>query len=159
VLRAQVPSVRALAGALGVPLARTRDPQALGTLTLTSGWTFADGALAFESLQAHLDDTTLSGRVAYRRAAGAPLLELDLRGDHVNLDRYVSAEAKPSGAAGFSIEELRALPIAGTLVLDQARLSGSELNQVRLEMGSSANVGLGNTDVARRSGRAQRWAP
>ena len=68
------------------------------------------------------------------------MLELDLRGDHVNLDRYLSAGAEPSSRPEFTIAELRALPVKGAISFDEARFSGTQMKQVRLEVGSRADM-------------------
>jgi len=141
-LSARVASVRRLAEVFGVHVPRTRDPEALGSFALMSDWAFEGGTLELDSLNAHLDDTAISGRIVYRRVPSVPLLEIDLHGDRVNLDRYSSAQANLSGRSEMTLAELRALPIQGTLALDEMQLGGTEMHQIRLEMGSLERVGL-----------------
>lgn len=140
-LSAHVASVRDLAERLGLQLPRTRDPDVFAALSLTSGWVLAGGTLDIESLRAHLDETTIAGRIALTGAAGTPRIALDLRGDHVDLDRYSPPQSNRSGRSELSIGELRALPIEGTVSFDEARLANTDMKQVKLEMGSLARIG------------------
>lgn len=131
-LAATVPSLRELAHTLGLALPATDDPAALAALSLSGSWRYRDGALAVEALAARLDATTLTGWIA--RSGGAkPLWTFALRADQVDFGRYLtrSRSRKP---LVLPVSELQALHAQGTLRLDRARIDGTTLKNVRLQV-------------------------
>jgi AsmA protein len=152
-LTAAVPSVRQLAGALGIGLPALADPATLGALSLAATWRYRDGALEAAPLTARLDATTLTGRIDWsppatvaaggagsqgpRAAARVPPGSGDwtfaLRADQVDFGRYLtrSPARKP---LELPVSALRALHAQGTLELARARIDGTTLQDVRLQV-------------------------
>lgn len=146
-LTAAVPSLRGLARTLGVGMPEVEDPAALGALQLSCTWSYRDGALAVEPLTAHLDSTTITGWVKYSgsRSAPAPASAVAstrapgyawtfaLRADQVDFARYLT-QAKEQKPLELPVSALRALRARGTLELERARIDGTTLKDVRLQV-------------------------
>jgi AsmA protein len=131
-LRMQTASLRALLDGLGAEVPRTRDAGAIGAASLTATWQVDAGAVRVQPLSIRLDDTALTGQLA--RAGEVPMWTFELRGDRIDLDRYL----EPDDAEGKPFElptaALKAANVRGTLRFDTARLAGVDAKDVILRV-------------------------
>jgi AsmA protein len=124
---------RALLTAVGIEAPKTTDPAAFTRLQFDGGWKFADGALALDPLKLTLDDTHFSG--AFHRGAGEdPLGEFALRGDALDLSRYIPPTDPDSEPFVLPTAMLKALRFRGVLELEQARLDDVVMKGVTLRL-------------------------
>ena len=131
-LAADVPSLRALAQSLGIGLPAVADPAAFGKLTLAGSWQYRNGALRIAPLAAGLDATVLKGWIA-RSAGPRSTWTFALRADQVDFSRYLT-QARQSQPLALPVSALRALHARGTLELDRARIDGTTLKDVLLQV-------------------------
>ena len=131
-LTAAVPSLRGLARTLGIGLPDLADPAALRALSLSGSWRYRDGTLEVKPLAAKLDSTTVSGWAAHS-ARPRPLWTFALRADHVDFGRYLTRDKEPRPPE-LPVTALRALPAQGTLELGSARIDGTTLKDMRLQV-------------------------
>ena len=142
-------SPRALLERLGRDVPPTADPTALQTATLSADMTLGANRAEFATLQARLDDSTVTGRVEVTDFAD-PHFAFELDMDRIDLDRYLppssEAPAAPGGEdQGFDTAALAGLNLAG-------RLGAAELRVSSLTMaGFSTDI-----DFAEGIGRIQR---
>lgn len=132
-LAIESPSLRALLAALGIEAPATRDAQALGPLSVQSSWQLANAALTVEPLHVRLDGTNLEGRLQ-AQLAEPRAAEFALRGDSLDLTRYLEPEDAKGEPFELHAEALRALPVRGELRLERAQLAELRLKGVRLEL-------------------------
>ena len=132
-LSAQVPSLRNLITALGVEAPLPQDRGTLGPVTLTGRWAFDDGALALKPVEVRVDATTFSGWIE-RSAAARPVWSFELRGDHIDLSRYVATATANRKPFELPVDALRALRAQGSLVFDRAQLAGAQMKDVGLRL-------------------------
>lgn len=133
---AAAPSLRRLARALGIDMPALESPSALGALSLSGSWSYRDGALAVEPLTVRLDATTITGSAGWQPAPGPHahgVWTFALRADQVDLDRYLT-RPQPQKPLALPVSALRALHARGTLELDRARIGGTTLDDVRLQV-------------------------
>jgi AsmA protein len=131
-LAADVPSLRALAQSLGIGLPAVADPAAFGKLTLAGSWQYRNGALTVAPLAAGLDATVLKGWIA-RSAGPRSTWTFALRADQVDFSRYLT-QARQSKPLELPVSALRAVHARGTLELDRARIDGTTLKDVLLQV-------------------------
>jgi len=132
-LAAQVPSLRNLITAFGVEAPLPQDRGTLGPVTLTGTWAFDDGALALKPVEVRVDATTFAGWIE-RSAAAQPVWSFELRGDHIDLGRYVQTETANRKPFELPVDALRALRAQGSVVFDRAQLAGAQMKDVRLRL-------------------------
>lgn len=127
-LTAAMPSLRELARALGVDMPEVEDPAALRALRLSGSWSYRNGALAIQPLTARLDSTTLTGWVKYGKS-----WTFAVHADQIDFGRYLTRtrEQKP---LELPVSALRALHARGTVELERARINGTTLEDVRLQV-------------------------
>jgi hypothetical protein len=130
-VKGAVPSVRALARALGFALPVPKDPDTLAGLSVSAGWSYREGAVHVGPLAAKLDSTTITGWVAY---APVNAWTFALRADHIDFSRYLTQPAKQQEPLALPQSKLRALHAQGTLELAHAQIDGTELQDVRLQV-------------------------
>jgi AsmA protein len=140
-LSATVPSLRQLAGTLGIALPVLADPATLAQLSLSGRWTYRAGAFEVSPLIAKLDATTITGWISRApvRTGTAPNSpsgsdwNFALRADSVDFGRYLthSRQQKP---LALPVAALRALHAHGTLAVARARIDGTILEDVRLQV-------------------------
>ncbi len=131
-LSAAVSSLRKLTGTLGIGMPAVKDPAALAALSLSAGWSYRHGALEVKPLTARLDSTTLSGWMA--RSGGAqPLWTFALEANDVDFDRYLT-RSKTQKPPRLPVSALRALHAEGTIEVARARIAGTTLKDVRLQV-------------------------
>jgi AsmA protein len=102
--------VRAFLEGTGQPVPATADATALTQVELVSTLKGNRNALALEDLSIKLDGSTLTGRVAVDDIA-AQAVRLTLKGDTLNLDRYLPADSEAA---------------KGTAAARQAEVQGSQ---------------------------------
>ena len=131
-LSAAVSSLRELTGALGIGMPAVEDPAALAALSLSGSWSYRRGALEVKPLTARLDSTTLTGWVA--RSGGAkPLWRFALEANEVDFGRYLT-RSKARKPLRLPVSALRALHAEGTIEIARARIAGTRLKDVRLQV-------------------------
>jgi AsmA protein len=124
---------KALLGSLGVEAPKTSDPQALTQVQLAADWRFDAGALAVEPVAFTLDDTRFTGK--FHRGAGEdPLGEFALRGDSLNITRYIPPTDPASEPFVLPTADLRALRFRGVIELEQATYDDIEMKGVTLRL-------------------------
>jgi AsmA protein len=131
-LDAAVPSLRELIGTLGIDMTPPRDPSALGALSLSGRWSYRDGALAVNPLALKLDQTALSGWVTRSAGPGSPWT-FALRADDIDLGRYLTG-SKPQKPLELPVQALQSLHAQGTVELGRARIDGTVMKDLRLQV-------------------------
>lgn len=139
-------SLRPWLGRMGVTL-DTRNPGAFSDVALTSPIEGDAEEIRFSQLSLVLDDTTLTGDLA--AAFDATSLDFDLKGDTLNVDRYLPAKA--SGQAGLGVMRralaqqqtlvprplLATLDLNGVLALETLTLGGLTFDKPQLQLEGS----------------------
>ena len=124
---------RALLASVGIAAPRTTDPKALSVVALKGAWKFDGGAVAFEPFTLRLDDSRFTG--AFRRAAGDdPVASLELRGDALDLARYVPPPDPDSEPFTLPTAMLKALKFRGTVALGEATFEDTKMKSVTLRL-------------------------
>ena len=124
---------RALLGAAGIDAPKTTDPSALGKVMLKVTWEFDDGAVGIDPLALDVDDTHFTGN--FRRGAGAdPIGEFALRGDSLDIARYIPPPDPASEPFVLPTATLKALKFRGTLELEEATLDDIVMKGVTLRL-------------------------
>lgn len=131
-LDADVPSLRELIRTLGISIPRPSDPSALGALSLSGRWSYRGGELAVNPLAVKLDATTLSGWVT-RSAGPASLWTFALRADDVDFGRYLT-QSKRQKPLELPVHALQSLHAQGTVELTRARIDGTVVKDLRLQV-------------------------
>jgi AsmA protein len=125
--------VRALLAAVGISPPKTTDPAALTRLQLDTTWKLDGGAIALDPLKLTLDDTHFSGN--FHRGGGEdPLGEFALRGDALDLSRYIPPADPNSEPFVLPTAMLKALKFRGVFELEQARLDDVLMKGVTLRL-------------------------
>ncbi len=125
--------LRALMTSVGIEAPKTTDPKALTQLQLDSAWKFDAGALAIDPLKVTLDDTHFTGN--FRRGAGEdPLGEFALRGDTLNISRYIPPADPASEPFVLPTAMLESLKFRGVLELEQATMDDIVMKGVTLRL-------------------------
>jgi AsmA protein len=139
---------RDLLRALRVEAPQTRDPKTLHRFA-ARGELFYSGprGVRLDSLKVTLDETRLEGRLAVTDVERGAL-RFDLRGDALDVDRYLGRKQKAPAAAGrpgaqrrvaAPLRALRQLDVRGHASLDRLRIAGVDLQDV--DVGLRANDG------------------
>jgi AsmA protein len=124
---------RALLASAGVTVPKTTDPAALGKLQFAASWKFDGGAIAVDPFKLTLDDTHFTG--SFRRGAGdAPVGEFALRGDAIDLARYIPPTDPNSEPFVLPTADLKALKFAGVIEFEQATLDDIAMKGVILRL-------------------------
>ncbi len=125
--------VRALLTAMGVAAPKTTDPKALTRVAVKTGWRLTDGAVAIDPLAVTLDDTHFTGN--FQRGAGDdPVGEFALRGDRLDVARYVPPTDPNSAPFVLPTATLRALKFRGVVELEQATYQDTVMKGVTLRL-------------------------
>lgn len=124
---------KALLGAVGMEAPKTTDPKALTQVQLAADWRFDAGAVGIEPVTLQLDDTRFTGN--FHRGAGEdPLGEFELRGDSLNISRYIPPSDPASEPFVLPTADLRALKFRGVIQLEQATYDDIEMKGVTLRL-------------------------
>jgi AsmA protein len=130
-------SLRKLLAALGVATPLPLDEKTLGTFAFKSEWTYEDGQIDVKPVELQVDETRFAGEFA-RTGVVEPVWTVNLRGDRIDLGRYVKLEDESEEPFELPIEALRALRVQGEVTFDEARLATAEMKGVRLRLGLEA---------------------
>jgi hypothetical protein len=131
-LKIQTTSLRALLAALAVGGPRPLDEKALGALTLNTQWAVRDGAFAAKPIRLQLDATTFEGEMT-RPAGTDAILNFQLNGDRIALDRYVRLEDTNSEPFELTAA-LKALRVAGVLSFSEALIADAKVKNARIRL-------------------------
>jgi AsmA protein len=131
-VRLEAASLRELLDGLGATVPRTRDAKAFGAVNLTATWRTQAGALRVQPMSVRLDDTSLTGELA-RGGEKAPWT-FDLRGDRIDLDRYLEPDDVEGKPFELPTAALKAANVRGTLRFDTARVAGVDAKDVILRV-------------------------
>ena len=124
---------RALAASVGIEAPKTTDPAALGKVRFKGGWAFDRGAIALNPLALTLDETHFTGDFL-RGAEVDPVGVFALRGDALNLSRYLPPPDPDSEPFVLPTAELRALKFRGVLELERATYDDIVMKGVTLRL-------------------------
>ncbi|RMF94536.1 MAG: AsmA family protein [Gammaproteobacteria bacterium] len=131
-------SPRKLMKALGTVPPVTADPQALTRLEGKGRWRLGEQRWDLQGLELQLDDTRISGTAAVVDFS-KPRYRFAVRGDRLDLDRYLAPESEAGGGKGkgkerarkadeqLPREALRKLILDGELQLGELKVSGAKL--------------------------------
>jgi AsmA protein len=123
----------ALLRAVGIEAPKTTDPKALGKVGFGATWAFDDGAIRVDPLTLILDDTRFTGN--FRRGGGdKPIGEFALRGDTLNISRYIPPPDPASEPFVLPTAMLKALLFRGTVELEHATLDDIDMKGVTLRL-------------------------
>ena len=124
---------RALLAAVGVEAPKTTDAKALGKLKFAANWQLDAGAVAVEPFTLALDETQFTGH--FRRAAGDdPVGEFALRGDTLDIARYIPPPDPNSEPFVLPTAMLKQLRFRGVVELEQATLDDVSMKGVTLRL-------------------------
>jgi AsmA protein len=124
---------RALLASIGIDPPGTADPKALGAVQLETSWSFEGGAIGLDPLALTVDETHLTG--TFRRAAGEdPLGEFSLRGDSIDLARYIPPSDPASEPFVLPTAMLKSLKFRGAVEFERATLDDTEMKGVKLRL-------------------------
>ena len=124
---------RALLAAVGVAAPKTTDATALGKLQFSANWQLDAGAVAIEPFELTLDDTRFTGH--FRRAAGDDAVgEFALRGDSLDIARYIPPPDPASEPFVLPTAALKQLRFRGVVELEQATLGEVSMKGVTLRL-------------------------
>lgn len=87
-----------------------------------------------DNLRVILDDSRITGTVSVR-GFEKPAVRFDLQADTIDADRYLPADGegnRPTTPVAASVEAMRALDIAGEMRVQQLKLKGAVMEDVRL---------------------------
>jgi len=124
---------RALLASVGVAAPKTTDAQALGKLRFAGSWTFDGGAIGIDPFTLVLDDTHFSGSL-HRPAGANPVGEFELRGDVLDISRYIPPTDPASEPFVLPTAMLKALMFRGSVELEHATLDDIDMKGVTLRL-------------------------
>jgi len=125
--------LRALLNSVGIAPPKTTDAQALGKVRFAGSWIYDAGAIGIDPFTFALDDTHFSG--SFHRSAGAnPVGEFALRGDELNLSRYIPPPDPASEPFVLPTAALKALMFRGSVELERATLDDIDMKGVTLRL-------------------------
>jgi len=117
----------------GIAAPKTTDPKALGQVRLSATWKFDAGAIGIEPVAFTLDDTNFTGK--FHRGAGESALgEFELRGDALNITRYIPPSDPESEPFVLPTADLRAMKFRGVIELERATYDDIEMKGVTLRL-------------------------
>ncbi len=124
---------RALLASVGTALPKTTDPMALGKMKAATTLSFDAGAISLESLTLDVDETHFAGN--FRRGAGdAAVGEFALKGDYLDIARYLPPPDPASEPFVLPTALLAALKLRGSIELERATLDDVEMKGVTLRL-------------------------
>jgi len=125
--------LRALLESMGIAAPKTTDPKALGQVALAATWRFKGGAMLVDPVALTLDDTRFTGK--FERGSGEdPVGDFTLRGDAINIGRYVPPTDPASEPFVLPTAALKALKFRGVLELEQATYDDVVMKGVTLRL-------------------------
>jgi AsmA protein len=125
--------LRELLTSVGVAAPKTTDDQAMRKLQFKADWRFDAGAIALEPLALTLDDTHFNG--FFRRGAGEHAVgEFELKGDRLDVARYIPPTDPNSPPFVLPTAMLKLLQFRGNVQLEQATLDDISMKGVTLRL-------------------------
>lgn len=124
---------RELLRSVGIEAPKTTDAKAFGRVSFKASWLFDSGAIGIEPLSFTLDDTHFTGN--FHRAAGEdPVGDFALRGDALNISRYIPPTDPASEPFVLPTAMLKSLKFRGVVELEQATLDDVVMKGVTLRL-------------------------
>jgi AsmA protein len=123
----------ALLASIGVEAPKTTDPRALGQVELDASWRLEGGAVQLEPLSLTVDDSHFTGNFR-RDAGGDPVGEFTLRGDRLDIARYIPPTDPASEPFVLPTAALRALKFRGLLELEEVTYDDIVMKGVTLRL-------------------------
>jgi len=124
---------RALLASVGIAPPKTTDAQALGKVRFAGSWALDSGAIGIDPFTLALDDTHFTG--SFHRSAGdKPVGEFALRGDELNISRYIPPTDPASEPFVLPTAALKALMFRGSVELERATLDDIDMKGVTLRL-------------------------
>ncbi len=124
---------RALLTTVGIEPPKTTDPEALAKLRFSASWGVDAGAIQVDPFSLEVDETKFTGN--FRQPAGEGAVgEFLLRGDSLNLSRYIPPTDPASEPFVLPTAMLKSLRYRGTLELEQAQLDDIQMRGVTLRL-------------------------
>jgi hypothetical protein len=125
--------LRALLTSVGIAPPKTADSRALGKVQFAGSWAYDAGAIGVDPFTLTLDDTHFNG--SFHRAAGDnPLGEFALRGDVLDMSRYIPPTDPASEPFVLPTAALKALKLRGSVELERATLDDIDMKGVTLRL-------------------------
>jgi AsmA protein len=124
---------RALLTSVGIAPPKTTDAQALGKVRFAGSWALDSGAIGIDPFTFVLDDTQFTGSL-HRSAGDNPVGEFALRGDELNISRYIPPTDPASEPFVLPTAALRALMFRGSVDLERATLDDIDMKGVTLRL-------------------------
>ena len=125
--------LRALLTSVGIAPPKTTDAQVLGKLRFAGSWSFDGGAIGIDPFTLALDDTHFNGSF-HRQAGDNPVGEFALRGDVLNVSRYIPPTDPASEPFVLPTATLKALMLRGSVELERATLDDIDMKGVTLRL-------------------------
>jgi AsmA protein len=125
--------LRALLTSVGIAPPKTTDAQALGKVRFAGSWALDSGAIGIDPFTFVLDDTQFTGSL-HRSAGDNPVGEFALRGDELNISRYIPPTDPASEPFVLPTAALRALMFRGSVDLERATLDDIDMKGVTLRL-------------------------
>ena len=124
---------RVVLTSVGIAPPKTTDAQALGKVAFAGSWAFDDGAIGIDPFTLTLDDTHFSG--SFHRGAGEdPVGEFVLRGDVLNIGRYIPPTDPASEPFVLPTAMIKDLKFRGVVELEQTTLDDIDMKGVTLRL-------------------------
>jgi len=124
---------RALLASVGIVPPKTTDAQALGKVRFAGSWALDSGAIGIDPFTLELDDTHFTG--SFHRSAGDnPVGQFALRGDELNISRYIPPTDPASEPFVLPTATLKALMFRGSVELERATLDDIDMKGVTLRL-------------------------
>ncbi len=124
---------RALLISVGIAPPKTTDAKALGKVHFAGSWALDSGAIGIDPFTFVLDDTHFTG--SFHRSAGDnPVGEFALRGDELNISRYIPPTDPASEPFVLPTAALKALMFRGSVDLERATLDDIDMKGVTLRL-------------------------
>lgn len=127
----QVPSVRDAVKLFGLKPSLPADKKTFGALQAKSMLEWQAGALNATDIDVKLDETHLTGELS-RTADAKPVWTFALRGDKIQLARYMPLEPKSKEPFELPVKALKALQAKGEITFEQASMGETKMRGVRM---------------------------
>jgi AsmA protein len=122
---------RTLLQQFGMAVPVTRDDSVLAKFAAQGSYAWQNSVARLVDLKLRLDESALTGRVAYD--TGNSGMDFALTLDRINLDRYQPPPADPNAAAEpieLPVDFLKPLRAKGTFSVGEIRIGGAQLTQL-----------------------------
>jgi AsmA protein len=127
----QVPSVRDAVKLFGLKPALPADKNTFGALRAKGMLEWQAGAINATGIDVTLDETHLTGELS-RTADAKPVWTFALRGDKIQLARYMPLEPKSKEPFELPVRALKALQAKGEITFEQASVGDTLMRGVRM---------------------------